>query len=223
MNVAPGSRAGIALVGAWRRHWPPEMGWPVAVAAALLLLAALAQVGLAPAWRAELAQMQTARPGPGTNGKAPAIAAAVPWPEADQAPTRLADLLELAVREGLDLRRSRERLDAASASYVLDMQARGSYESVRSFLAMALAADPALALESLRLQRPTGEDTALSIEMQWRLLHQPRSGSRPLSPNAPRNANANANADASANFSPNLSPNLSPNISPDATASRGLR
>ena len=186
MTAAAWWHSGTTLRSAWRRRWPPALGWPAALAAALLVLAGVLQWGWLPAWHAELAQSSSARLGPSQvrNVQPPgAAAASAVWPTAEQAPARLADLVKLAEREGLDLRRSRERLDAGTATYVLEMQARGSYESLRSFLARAFAADAALALESLRIQRPASEGAALTIELQWRLLHQPSGpASRPAAP-----------------------------------------
>lgn len=99
------------------------------------------------------------------------------WPAAAQTPQRTQQLLLRAQREGLVVQRAIERQDAASATHSVQMQALGSYGAVRRFVAQALAEDAALALESLRLQRPAGPAEGLTVELQWRLLYQAGSES----------------------------------------------
>ncbi len=141
----------------------------LALGLAMMALALLLdRVWLAP-WRERIALAEAAALA------RPAQRPAAPrWPPAAQAPQRTADLLQRALRQGLQVQRSRERVDEPGASLVLEMQALGRYGDLRRFLAHALADDTALALESLQVQRQPDAQGRLRIELRWRLLHQAR-------------------------------------------------
>lgn len=182
-NAVPGPAPGLLHRRNWQRigtRAPLILG--VALMAAAVLLD---RAWLAP-WRerVRLAEAQAlARPA--------ATRSAPRWPTAAQAAERTAQLLLRAQREGLRVQRSRERLEAQNASHVFEMQAQGGYGDLRRFLAHALADDPALALESLQVQRTlpsegrsastgqpdkasdAGRRQTLRVELRWRLLHQP--------------------------------------------------
>ncbi|CAD5373513.1 conserved hypothetical protein [Rubrivivax sp. A210] len=73
---------------------------------------------------------------------------------------RVAALLALAEGHGLTLRRAEFRHQAEPAlglaRYRITLPAEGGYAALRDFIAASLAADPALALDALRLARAEG-------------------------------------------------------------------
>jgi len=120
-------------------------------------------------------------------------------PDASAADARLAELLDSAARHGLSVARSQQQWrELAPASPLaqpgrpdmartvaavaaaepgvgalqLTMMVDGSYADLRAWVGDALAADPQLALDALRLQRPSAVSTQFSAELQWALLQR---------------------------------------------------
>jgi hypothetical protein len=151
----------------------------------LLGLAGLLAAGLAPQWRGQAEAARAEARAAGLNSArlaarraqqdaAPGDQAGLrrPWPEAAASPRRAVALDTLARRQGLQLQQVRQQLDAAQQLQVA-MVGSGSYAAIRRFVERALAADPALALDRLRLQRDDAEAETLRFELQWSLLHRP--------------------------------------------------
>lgn len=173
-----------ALDGALLAAWAPAVVGALSLLAALVLGAALA-----PRWQAQ-AQMQeqaTQR-----ERRAAAAAAVAPvaqighgrstaladWPLAQRTPERSAALLQLARRHGLSVQRAREQADPAG-HFQLGLSGQASYPALRSFVAAALAADPALVLDRLRLQRAGPTVAELDVDMQWTLLQRAAAAAAP--------------------------------------------
>ncbi|MDL5030981.1 GspMb/PilO family protein [Pelomonas sp. APW6] len=152
-------------------------------AAALLGLAATAVLALlvTPSWEAQTeelavqqAQLRRALraqgPARGTDTPARFLAALPPASERQQ---RLADLLEIGVRLGLEIQRSEQRLvpDAGAGLERLrvSLPVQGSYAQLRQYLGAALVHDPALSLDSLHLRRSQRESTVLQADLVWTL------------------------------------------------------
>ena len=162
--------------------------WAPAVAGALALLSAL-MLGavLAPRWQAQAQAQEQATQSDRRAAAAVAVAAAVTapsnrpvgsrqamwadWPGAERTPERSAALLQLARRHGLTVQRAREQADPAG-HFQLGLSGQASYPALRSFVAAALAADPALVLDRLRLQRAAPAVAELDVDMQWTLLQR---------------------------------------------------
>lgn len=156
------------------------MSWPVWLGAGGWLVAVALAVLLAPAWRAQadeqLAAVARAASTAVAAARAPSPSpsqrpSAATLPDAGRTPQRSAEVLALARRQGLELRRVRETLDEAG-HLQLSLGGQASYAAVRGFVAAALAADPALALDRLRLQRADAAGALLDVDMQWTLLHR---------------------------------------------------
>jgi len=147
----------------------PALGWGLALV--LVFGASAADRLLLPPWRAAVADQQAQ-----AAAKALLRPAAPAWPTAVQTPQRTQQLMQRAQREGLVILRATEQPDPASATHRVQLHAQGSYGAVRRFVAQAMADDAALALESLRLQRPTGPAEGIMVDLQWRLLVQPAGG-----------------------------------------------
>jgi hypothetical protein len=154
-----------------------SLGMPGLAGIAALLLAVVA-VLLGQRWDAQAAALQAevqalrakARPAP----------AAVPvslqqWQAALPAPAarqqRLADLLELAIRLELNAQRTEHRLASSEGLERLriSMPLTGSYAQIRRFIAAALAHDPALSLDGLKLRRAGPLSADMDAELQWSL------------------------------------------------------
>lgn len=104
---------------------------------------------------------------------------AVPRPEERDA--RVVRLLANAAQQGLSaggLRQTAPESVAAGATgavqwHTVALPVRGSYAQIRSFLAAALTADPALALDAVKLQREPGSaPDALRAETTWSLAQR---------------------------------------------------
>lgn len=107
------------------------------------------------------------RPEPGWAAR-PAPAASAQWPSAQQLDRRLADVLTLAKRQGIVVLNQSERVDRGGhLQLTLGLQAE--YPALRRFVAAALAADAALALDSLRIQRNDEADSRLEVQLRWTL------------------------------------------------------
>lgn len=155
-----------AQPGLRRSRAPLLWGSALALAGAALLL----EWRVLPPLREELAQLESR-----AAAQRLLPPARAPWPHARQTPQRSEQLVRRAGREGLQVQLLSERPEPASASHSVELRALGSYGSLRRYLAYAMAEDPALALESLRLQRPAGPADGLQLELRWRLLYQPGS------------------------------------------------
>jgi hypothetical protein len=158
----------------------------------LLGLAVPLAAGLAPHWRAQAEAQRTEARAAETvstrqaaeraqRGAAEADLAQqrTPWPEAAASPRRAVALDTLARRQGLQLQQVRQQLDATQQLQVA-MVGSGSYGAIRRFVERALAADAALALDRLRLQRDDAEAETLRFELQWSLLQQPLPPGSPV-------------------------------------------
>jgi hypothetical protein len=160
-------------------------GWPLALALLVLLASLALDAWLAPRWRKEaatlhdqaLALQRDARDAElrRLQARSGAGAAAAPQlPAASMASSRMADLLALAVRNGVSVQRlQRVGADAAegSARTPLVMPVRAAYADLRRFVAQALLDDAALALERVSLRRSSANAAELEVELQWTLLH----------------------------------------------------
>lgn len=158
-------------------------GWPLPAGLLALALAALLGLAVVPRWQAEADTLRSqarvlraARP-----ATAPASAPRPGWPAAARSSDRVATLLEAAAHDGVGVQRAQQRLEAVGGSPLqllrLQQSASGRYADLRRHLAHALAADPALALERLRLQRADATSPQLDAELQWVLVQ--RSGAAP--------------------------------------------
>jgi hypothetical protein len=160
-------------------------GLPLAMALLVLVSALALDAWLAPRWRNEagtlheqaLALQRDARDAEQRRQQDrndPGAAAAPQLPDASLASSRMADLLALAVRNGVSVQRlQRVGADAAagSARTPLVMPVRATYEDLRRFVATALLDDAALALERVSLRRSRSDVGELEGELQWTLLH----------------------------------------------------
>ncbi|KPF49486.1 hypothetical protein D621_14750 [beta proteobacterium AAP51] len=129
----------------------------------------------APHWRAEaetrLASLASAVPSrPAPEVTRPVAAPA--WPAAVQSPRRALALHGLARRSGLEVLLVREQVDAATHLQLV-MHGTAAYPALRQFVERALAADPALVLDRLRLHRGETDAAQVNFELQWTLLHSP--------------------------------------------------
>jgi hypothetical protein len=112
----------------------------------------------------------------------PDRASALQLPAAGTASSRMADLLALAVLNGVTVQRlQRVGADAAenAGRTPLVMPVRASYADLRSFIAQALREDAALALERISLRRSRSHAAELEGELQWTLLHRNAKGAAP--------------------------------------------
>lgn len=151
-----------------------RLGWPLRLAAALLFAALLAQVLLvAPLDEENRQQREQLREAAarrqslaaGGQGAAPAsaralaFAAALGTREAQLEP--VARVVQAAQSAGLRLDRGEYRVlregDARLQRHQLSFPVQASYPALRRWLATALAAEPALALQSISLQRDSSQ------------------------------------------------------------------
>lgn len=151
-----------ALLQPVRSVWR-TLGWPAVAGALALAAAAVVASGLWPGPQADPAPTESAlRPHRVVGQLTPVVRPTAPVAE------RLADLLELALREGVQVQRTEQRPRGAGESGTqLHMPARGSYQALRRFTEAALRADAGLALESLRLRRDTPTDAVLDADFVW--------------------------------------------------------
>ncbi|MCV2351421.1 hypothetical protein [Paucibacter sp. Y2R2-4] len=86
---------------------------------------------------------------------------------------RLADLLEIALRQGLVSSRTEHRLSVDASSGLerlrVSMPVSGGYAQLRSFIEAALRHDSALSLDALKLRRATPNAAEMEAEMSWSL------------------------------------------------------
>ncbi len=155
------------------------LGWPGLAGLAALLLA-VAAIALGQRWDAQAAALQAEARTLRAKARPAAAATAVPvsvqqWQAALPAATarqqRLADLLELSIRMDLNSARTEHRLATSEGLERLrvTMPLTGSYAQVRRFIGAALAHDPALSLDALKLRRVSPVSTDVDAELQWSL------------------------------------------------------
>lgn len=169
------ARAALRDPAWWRRHGLSLLALPLLLAAAVLAL------GLQPRWAAQeqvlRQELQTLRqrPQPVAGMAAPLDNAR--WraglPESGLRQGRLADLLELGLRQGLNGVRTEHRLSRDSEAGLerlrVTMPLRGSYAQLRAYVGAALAQDEGLSLDSLKLRRASDQDAELEAELVWSL------------------------------------------------------
>jgi hypothetical protein len=92
-------------------------------------------------------------------------------PAAAERQQRLADLLELSIRLELNGARTEHRLSTAEGLERLrvTMPVTGSYAQVRRLISAALAHDPALSLDAVKLRRVSPMSADVDAELQWSL------------------------------------------------------
>jgi hypothetical protein len=164
------------------RMWPAGAAGRAAWLGCLALLLALMTTGLlAPAWRADaaglreqLATQRAERLHAADRARERLPTAPPAWPAAADEPARVRALLELAQERGVVVRALRqERVTTAPPGGArwqrLLMSADGSYPALRGFIEAALAADAALALDNLALQRSDATSATLRAELAWAL------------------------------------------------------
>lgn len=155
------------------------LGWPGLAGLAALLLA-VAAIALGQRWDARAAALQAEARTLRAKARPAAAATAVPvsvqqWqaalPAAAARQQRLADLLELSIRMDLNSARTEHRLATNEGLERLrvTMPLTGSYAQVRRFIGAALAHDPALSLDALKLRRVSPVSTDVDAELQWSL------------------------------------------------------
>lgn len=165
------------MTAPWAAAWGARWGAPGAAAALALLAAVFLGAWLAPRWQAQAAAARQAQPAmpamPATPPPRPA--APVQLPPAGDAAERVADLLRLALRHGVDVERTQQQLDRGGPlpRLQLGLTAQGRYVELRTFVAAALQADPGLALDRLRWRRATAASDELEAELQWSLWQAP--------------------------------------------------
>lgn len=161
--------------------WPSTLGWPAAAALILLFAALLLGTSVTPAWRAQALELRNAAAMPVSRTAAPAAEPGLP--ELGDPAERVADLLALALRHGVKVERTQQRMELAAGVLRLQvgMNARAPYADLRGFVADALLADPGLALDRLQWRRATETSNELDAEFQWSVLRE-RKASKAQSP-----------------------------------------
>ena len=155
------------------------LGWPGLAGLAALLLAAVAVIA-SQRWDAQAAALQAEARDLRAKARPAALAQAVPisvqqWqatlPSPRDRQQRLADLLELGIRLDLNGVRTEHRLSTSEGLERLrvTMPLTGSYAQLRRFIGAALAHDPALSLDALKLRRVSPISTDVDAELQWSL------------------------------------------------------
>jgi hypothetical protein len=116
---------------------------------------------------------------PGT----PAEAFRARFPATADNPKRAAQLLALGQRHGLALQRADFGYSVEPAlgigRYRVALPISGSYRALRGFVGDALAADPALLLESLTVQRPDTRAPTVEAQLQFVMLSRAEGWVRP--------------------------------------------
>jgi hypothetical protein len=162
-------------------------GLPLALAVLATLGTLVFEVWLTPLWReqarsaqAQAQSLQRAARDSGlrkpASAAAPVPAALPALPSADAAPSRMADLLALALQyrvQVLSLQRAGSPAGAGRAQQtVLVMPVRATYADLRRFVSQALQDDAALALTRVSVRRTKPDTAELEGELQWALLQR---------------------------------------------------
>jgi hypothetical protein len=156
------------------------LGWPGLLGLAALLISVVLVV-LGQRWDADATRLQAQAQALRQRAPAPQAAASAPltpqqWqaslPAATQRQQRLADLLELGLRLDLVSARTEHRLSSSEGIERLriSMPVTGSYAQLRRFVEAALAHDPALSLDALKIRRASPLATEVEAELQWSLF-----------------------------------------------------
>jgi len=165
-----------------------RFGWPGLVGVIALLAAAVCVV-LAQGWdaqtetlqsRADALHLQVLKATAATPQRSDTPGApldAKDWlaalPTASLRQERLADLLELAIKNGLVSARTDYHLNVDTGLGLehlrVNMPVSGRYPQLRAFIEAALAHDPGLSLDSLKLQRATPQSDQVDAELTWSL------------------------------------------------------
>ncbi len=156
-----------------------SLGGPGLAGVAALLLAVVATV-LGQRWDARATGLQAEARQLRARAAPVAAAASAPvsvqqWqaglPASGERQQRLADLLELSIRLDLNGARTEHRLATSEGLERLrvTMPVTGSYAQVRRFIGAALAHDPALSLDSIKLRRASPLSADVDAELQWSL------------------------------------------------------
>jgi hypothetical protein len=201
MRLADILAQGLRRLQASMPHAPLASAWPVWAGLSALVAAAALALGPTPQWRAQgearLAELQRVTRAQAYAERALAAPTTLPpaapeWPEATASPRRARILSTLATRQGMKVLQMREQVDTAG-QLQLAQSGQATYPALRSYVERALAADAALVLDRLRLQRsdPAGSDVA--FELHWTLLHRmPPARSAPVAAPVPAPAPAMA-------------------------------
>lgn len=162
-----------------------SLGWPGAVGLVALLIA-LALLLFGKNLDAQTARLQAEADGlrqqlraQRAAGSTAAQAPATPqqWqlalPGSEQRQQRLADLLEIGMRQGLVSARTEHRLSVDTGAGLerlrVNMPLVGGYAQLRGFIESALRHDPALSLDSLKLRRASPNAAELEADLVWSL------------------------------------------------------
>ena len=184
MNASLRGSARDALSQA--RAW----GWPFAVGAAGLALAAVVSLGVVPriqraslsvAIEADSAARHASQAGPAAQDTRRIESTAehflAEFPAADSRQTRVATLLELAVHHSMALRGGEFQLSRDKASGLLRYSATlpltGTYAQLRGFVEDALTSDGALSLDRLRLRRAAVGAATVEADLTWSFYMRP--------------------------------------------------
>jgi hypothetical protein len=162
-------------------NWPSTLGWPAALALANLVLALVLGWGATPAWQQQARDLIVVAVQPVTRQPTAPLEASLP--DVGDPAERVADLLALALRHGVNVERTQQRLEPGTVVQRLQvgMNARAPYADLRAFVAAALLADPGLALDRLQWHRATETGSELDAEFQWSLLRE-RPATKAVSP-----------------------------------------
>lgn len=153
-------------------HWPAQWGLPGAITALALLATLPLGTWLTPHWQAQADALQLV---PARRPAAQPMARVQlqrQLPTTGPAPERVADLLRLAPRHGVEVLRTQQQIDRSGPlpRLQLGLSASGRYGGLRAFVAAALQADPGLALDRLQWRRSSSTVDQLEAELQWSLL-----------------------------------------------------
>jgi hypothetical protein len=162
-------------------NWPSTLGWPAALALANLFLACVLGWGVTPTWQQQARDLSVVAVQP--VARQPTVLLEASLPVVGDPAERVADLLALALRHGIHVERTQQRLESGSVVQRLQvgMNARAPYADLRAFVAEALLADPGLALDRLQWRRATETGSELDAEFQWSLLRE-RPATKAVSP-----------------------------------------
>jgi HAMP domain-containing protein len=185
MTSAAAVSSSRARFNRWRWRWQRQMGWPGAIALALLLAALLLAAWVSPTIevsRSELLRQQVARIE--ANGKF--AAATTPPPTRDprdaardalpslrQRGQSVAELLNLlgtskAVAEQAEY--ANEEMEPGLERLRIVLPVEGSYREVRQLVVGVLNAMPNAALDSMQLERASDTDDALTGKLRLSLF-----------------------------------------------------
>lgn len=173
----------LAIVRDWLAWYLSRVGMPGWLGLALLVCAALFDVGQNGSMASQLAELEhqadrlASQP-----ASARALSSRSDWsvtlPAAQDAYVHLAMLFGAAQQAGLSLPKGnyREIRDGGSgpAQLAITLPISGSYGAIRAFAATALNQDPALALTSLSLERDGIGQARLAADMHFSLYMEPK-------------------------------------------------